>query len=152
MVATLDDILKVRLGTAGISSESIAFLQEKGLGEDSLKKDFSRLIEILGLPDQTFSQRRAVRSWLDVTLDRGDAGEITTGRYERGLSAFRDISSEQALVQGRMEFAVEYIIRLSDFITKSGMKTELVPRAFDDGEKAKLRSIYQEFRTKDYAA
>ena len=51
-----------------------------------------------------------------------------------------------------MKFAIEYIIRLADFITKSGIKTELVPRAFGDEEKIKLRDIYQNFRTKDYAA
>lgn len=134
------------------SDGSIEFLREKGLGEDEKKKDFSRLLEIMNLPDQNFNSRRSERSWTDILLDQGDAAEITTGRYEKNVARFRDISSEQALVQGRMKFAIEYDIEIADAIASSGTSTPLVQRTFSEKEKIILRSIYKNFKTKDFAA
>jgi len=131
----------------GFSNYILDFLEkDKGLNG----KDFSKLLEVMDLPDESFSQRRGRKGWLEGTLDEGDSVEITEGRYHGKVAEFHDISSEQALVRGRMQFSMEYMIRLADLVASPDGK--LVSRAFSPEEKDKLRSAYEDFRTKDYAA
>lgn len=133
-------------GKHNLSDGSISLLYDKGFEE----KDFKKLIEYLNLPDETFAERREKRSDLDKVLDAGDSPEITTGRYSKYTAAFNDISSEQALVKGRMEFAVEYVISLADMLGGNPSYKKLLERPFSDEEKTKLREIYVNYRTKDY--
>ena len=104
------------------------------------------------LPNQTFVDWRASKSLLEKLIEQGDAKEITDGRYEEYVAPFADISSEQALVKGRLKFAIEYDIALADFLSEVPEAKHLVDRKFTDEEKERLRSIYQNFRTKDFAA
>ena len=144
------DELVVRLQQEhNFSDDSIALLKDKGLEQ----KEFQMLYEVMNLPDETFEERRKSRSWIDKMLDRGDSQEITTGRYERYVESFKDISSEQALVRGRMKFAVEYDISLADLIANDPRNDKkFIEQPFTDEEKSALRNIYQNFRTKDYLA
>lgn len=135
-------------GMHDFSYGSIGFLRDKGFGDG----DFGRLCEAMEMTDETFAERRNRRSRIEVILDRGDAMEMTDGRYERYVNGFREISSEQALVRGRMRFAVEYVIALADHLIDSGVENGLVSRKFNVEEKEKLRSIYRDFRTKDFVA
>lgn len=128
------------------SDGSISLLKDKKFEE----KNFERLLEIMKQPDLTFEERRK-KIWIEKSLDRGDSEEITTGRYERYVEDFKDISSEQALVKGRMKFAVEYVIRLADLLYDKGY-TGLVKAPFTLEEKTKLRVIYKDFNIKDFLA
>jgi adenylosuccinate lyase len=132
----------------GFSDESISLLRDKGFGDD----DYVGMVEAMELPDETYAEKRGRRSRIEVILDRGDALDITGGRYERYVEAFHGISTEHVIVRGRMKFAVEYVIGLADFLDNSGVETGLIDRVFSDDEKGKLRSIYENFRTKDYVA
>jgi len=145
--ATLDEFAQRLVHECKFSDGSISFLLDKNFASE----DFKKMYEAMSLPNQTFEQRRKSKSWLEVMLDRGDSPEMAPGRYGRYIDGFEDISSEQALVKGRMKFAVEYVIELADLISTS-TKSKLVDRAFTEDEKAKLRSIYEKFETKDYAA
>jgi len=135
-------------GKHGFSNDSFSLLRDKGFKED----DYAVLLEAMELPDETYAEKRGRRSRIEIILDRGDALDITGGRYERYVDAFHDISTEHAIVRGRMKFAVEYVIRLADFLDSSGVETGLIDRAFIEDEKERLRSIYENFRTKDYVA
>jgi len=130
------------------SDESIKFLMDKGFEQ----QEFQQLFDVMNLRDQTFIERRKEKSWIEKTLDRGDSEEITTGRYNRHVVAFKDISSEQVLVKGRMKFGIEYDIGLADLIGGNPKYSELIERPFNEEEKVKLRSIYENFRTKDFLA
>lgn len=141
---TLEDVRKDHV-LAQLPDASIQLLLDKGLEND----EFKRFKEALALPDQTFSERRK-KSRAEKIIERGDAPEITTGRYARYLEKFPEISSEQALVRGRMRFAVEYIIALAGELSTHPEAAALIPRDFSDKEKEDLRNIYKNFRTKDY--
>jgi adenylosuccinate lyase len=132
----------------GLPRESINLLFDKGF----VWVQYEELNSALELPDETFEERWAKRDNLELRLQLGEGPEITDGRYNRYVRPFRAISSEQALVRGRMKFAVEYIIALADRLGGDSNYEALVPRAFTRDEKEGLRSIYQEFRTKDYLA
>ena len=142
-----DTIVEELMTEHDFSDGSISFLKDKGF-EDT---DFKRLYDAMELPNQTFDERRKNKDALEILLDRGDAKEITTGRYERYVDSFADISSEQALVKGRMKFAIEYVIALADQLDESNEK-DIIEEKFSDDEKATLRFIYENYRTKDYAA
>ncbi len=142
---TSPETAKVLQTKHGLSESSIALLLDKNFDD----KDFSELDRRLSIPDETFQERRKRKQDLETILDRGDSPEITTGRYAQNNS-FEDISSEQAMVQGRMKAGVEYVISVSDLIMQSGVETDIVQRSFTDEEKDKLRGIYKNFRTKDY--
>ena len=132
-----------------LSDASIGFLNDKGFGQD----EYNALYGAMQLPDETFKEKRDSRTSLEKMIERGDASEITAGRYAREVDGFRDISSEQALVQGRMKFAIEYIIALADLLAgEQAVDGSFISRPFDDEEKEKLRSIYEGFMTKDYVA
>jgi adenylosuccinate lyase len=128
------------------SDGSISLLLDKGFEQ----KEFRRLCEALNLPDETFEERREKKSWMEKTIDMGDSEEITTGRYNRYVRDFKDISSEQALVKGRMKFAVEYVISLAKLLAEHPEHGNLVKNPFSGEEEEKLRSIYKNFRTKDF--
>ncbi len=145
---TLERLVTNLKGEHGLSDASISFLEDKGFKEN----EFERLYTALNLPDQTFAERREEENWPDTIIRKGDAAEITTGRYERLTPGFWDISSEQALVRGRMKFAVEYVIALADEVGGLENYPDFIPRAFTNDEKDKLRSIYEDFQTKDYEA
>ncbi len=138
------------------ADSSITLLKDKGFGSGDTKEQkimpWKRLVEAMELPDQTFKERRENRSWLEKMLDEGDSADITTGRYRKETGEFEDISSEQALVKGRFECGIEYIIELADLISKHEEHKGFIPREFNKEEKDILRSIYQDFRTKDYLA
>lgn len=130
------------------SEGSISFLSDKGF----VKEDFQKLYEAMKLPDETFAERRNKKSSQEKIIDAGDSEEITTGRYNRYVKTFKEISSEQALVRGRMKFAIEYVISLADLLSNYPEYSNLVKRPFSEEEKQKLRGIYKSFRTKDYIA
>jgi adenylosuccinate lyase len=132
----------------GFSNETISLLSDKGLGQ----KEFQRLREVLNLPNETFEERRKKKSWIERNTEEGDSEEITAGRYNKYLRAFKDISSEQALVQGRMKFAVEYVVALVKLLAEHPDYRQLVKRPFNGEEEEKLRSIYKNFYTKDFLA
>ncbi|MBI4177332.1 MAG: hypothetical protein HY516_03100 [Candidatus Aenigmarchaeota archaeon] len=129
------------------SDGSIALLEDKGFGQ----REFQRLYEAVSLPDETFAERRQKASWLEKLIGAGDSEEITTGRYNRYVDGFKDVSSEQALVRGRMKFAVEYVIALAELLSRYPEYGQLVGKPFSEDDKEKLRSIYRSFRTKDFA-
>ncbi len=133
-------------GKHNLSDGSISLLSDKGFEQ----KDFQKILEYLNLPDESFVERRGKKSQIDRILDAGDSPEITTGRYSRYVAGFNDISSEQALVRGRMEFAVEYVISLADLLGQNDQYSRLVERPFTNEEKGKLRTIYTNYRIKDY--
>jgi adenylosuccinate lyase len=130
------------------SDGSIDFLEEKGLEEEN----FKTIYDALQLPPETFQEHREKENRLEMIARRGDSQEITTGRYERYVEKFKDISSEQALVKGRLKFAVEYIITVSDTLSEQAPENKLVSRPFTIQEKEKLRGIYQNFTVADYIA
>ncbi|MBW2967988.1 hypothetical protein KY362_05875 [Candidatus Woesearchaeota archaeon] len=131
-----------------LSPASLQLLCDKGFRW----KEYDELNSILDLPDQTWESRWKHRHPLELRLQLGEGLEITTGRYNRLVREFRRISPEQALVRGRMKFAVEYVIALADRLGGDQRYKELAPRKFTPGEKEKLRSIYQDFGTNDYLA
>lgn len=146
---SLDELIDKLKEEHNFSRKSISFLADKGFEQ----KNFQDLYDAMKLLDETFAERRAGKSRLELMFDKGDSEEITTGRYNRLIQGFKDISSEQVLVQGRMKFAIEYVIALSAKITEKKSTTSkdlLVERAFTAEEKVKLRGIYENFRTKDY--
>ncbi len=140
---TLFDELKEK---HALSDGSISLLCDKGFE----KKDFERLLEYLNLPDQAFVERGKIKSRIEELIDAGDSSEITTGRYRRYVSEFNEISSEQALVRGRIKFTVEYDIALADLLGQYPEYKKLVKRPFNAEEKTRLRSMYTGFRIKDY--
>ncbi len=144
----LKDLIRMLHEEHDFSDGSVSLLTDKGFGE----KEFGRLYETMSLPDQTFVEKRKIKSWLEKLIDGGDSEEITTGRYNRYVDDFKDISSEQALVRGRMKFAVEYVIALAELLSGHPEYEQLVKKPFNEEEKEKLRSIYKGFRTKDFAA
>lgn len=146
IILYLDTLIVEIKNRHNLSDGSISLLYDKGFEQ----KDFERLLEYLNLPDQTFAERRKSKSEIDEILDAGDSPEITTGRYKKYVNEFKEISSEQALVKGRMKFSVEYVIALADLLSQHTQYNKLVKRAFNDEEKTKLRKIYTDFRTKDY--
>ena len=150
----MSNVLSLEELTTGLQQEhnfsngSISLLSDKGFEQ----RDFQKLYEALSIPDQTFGERRETKSWIDIALDRGDSEEITTGRYNKNVVSFRDISSEQALVQGRMKFSSEHMIRLAYLVSRYPQYRQFIERPFNEDEQVKLRNIYQRFRTKDYLA
>ncbi len=144
----LKELIRALHEEHGFSDGSVSLLTDKGFGP----KEFGRLHEAIRLPDQTFVENRKRKSWLEKLIDGGDSEEITTGRYNRYVDEFKDISSEQALVRGRMKFAVEYVIALAELLGGYPEYGQLVKKPFSEEEKEKLRSIYKGFRTKDFAA
>ncbi len=143
----LEEVTGTLIEEYNFSDGSISFLLDKNLrlGE------FAFLYEAMRIPNEGFAERRSQKSRLENILDLGDSEEITTGRYNRYLR-FKDISSEQTLVRGRMKFAVEYVIALAHEIGPDSTDTSLVERPFTPEEETKLRSIYKNFCTKDYIA
>jgi len=144
----LDEVATRLQAECGFSGKSIGYLQEKGFGAAELTNLYASQI----LPDETYEAKNGRAGKLERIVNRGAAREITTGRYDRHVKPFDYISSEQALVQGRMKFAVEYMIEVADLLGENKDYTEFVPRKFTDDEKTKLRSIYEDFTTKDFAA
>ncbi|MFH0889681.1 MAG: lyase family protein [Candidatus Aenigmatarchaeota archaeon] len=144
----LKELIRMLHEEHNFSDGSVSLLADKGFEQ----KEFGRLYEAMSLPDQTFAERRKNASWLQKLIGDGDSEEITTGRYNKYVDNFKDISSEQALVRGRMKFAVEYVIALADLLSGYPEYGKLVEKPFSDEEKEKLRSIYKSFRTKDFAA
>lgn len=144
----LDDVTLRLQKECGFSEKSISYLEEKGLGAAELTNLYASQI----LPDENYEQRNRRAGKLEKIINRGAAREITTGRYDRHVRPFDYISSEQALVQGRMKFAVEYMIELADLIGGHNHYAKFIPRKFNGVEKRKLRSIYKNFTTKDFAA
>jgi adenylosuccinate lyase len=143
----------------GLSGGSIALLMDKGFSiQETDKKGkketrFSDLLAVLDYPDITFEDRRKAQTPLEERIEQGASMEITMGRYRKFVKEFEPISSEYAVVKGRMRFQVEYIIALADELKGQRMLSkEFVPRAFTDEEKTALRSIYENFRIKDYLA
>ncbi len=130
------------------SKGSIDLLRTKGFK----KKEFEKLYLGLKQPNESFGKRRDKNTWIDTMLDRGDSEEITTGRYNRYVHKFKDISSEQAIVKGRVQFAVEYIISLNGLLQEDETGKTFVGDEFTREDKEKLRSIYKDFRTRDYIA
>lgn len=143
----LEELEKELQEKHNFSKGSISFLLDKGF----TKEDFQKLYEILNFPDQTFAERRKIKSDIEKMIEESDSEEITTGRYNRYVKTFKDISSEQALVRERMKFAVEYAISLADLLSNYPEYSHLVKKPFSEEEKIKLRSIYKNFRTKDFA-
>ncbi|RJQ16902.1 hypothetical protein C4573_02470 [Candidatus Woesearchaeota archaeon] len=144
---TLTDIVQELQTERGLSAGSIKLLEDRGFEEP----EYARLNEILQIGRQTFSESRTT-NWVQKEIELGDALEITEGRYHSLVERFHDISSEQALVQGRMKFAVEYVIALSDELVNQIPVNALVRRKFTDDEKLTLRSIYKTFSVQDYLA
>ncbi len=147
MPNTVQELTRMLHEEHDFSGGSIALLEDKGFGQ----REFQRLLEAVELPDQTFSDRRKQKPWLEKLIDGGDSEEITTGRYNRYVGEFKDISSEQALIRGRMKFTVEYVIALAELLSRYPEYGQLVKKPFTEEEKEKLRSIYRDFRTKDFA-
>jgi len=145
---SLEDVTRQLQEDFGFSEGSVAYLQEKGLGEDELTRLYASQV----WPKESYDDRNSRAGWLEKLIDRGGGREITTGRYDRYVRTFDNISSEQALVQGRMKFAVEYIIELADLVGGHNHYSTFIPRKFTPQEKRKLRSIYKEFTTSDFAA
>lgn len=136
----------------GLSDDSIALLKDKGFRQDAKGQDFEKLHNLLSIPDDTFKERRDRRFWIDINLDRLDALGIEDGRYEQAVEGFHEISSEQAMIRGRLKFAAEYDIALADLLGKDSRWASFIDKPFSESEKAALRSIYQEgYRTKDAA-
>lgn len=144
---TLEEITHRLIDTHGFTQGSISILKDKGFKKT---EDLLRFLENLEAQEETFEGRRKKKSWREIMLDRGDSEEITTGRYNRYVREFKNISSEQVLVQGRTKFAVEYVIALADEVAEPG--SAFIQRPFTEEEKAKLRSIYEDFTTQDYVA
>ncbi len=153
----LEGVTDILMREYNFSEGSISFLLDKSLrlGE------FAFLYEAMQTPNESFAERRGQKSRLEIMLDRGDSEEITTGRYNRHVDSFKEISSEQALVRGRMKFGIEYVIALAyelDVIALAhevgldSTDTSLVEKSFTPEEETKLRSIYKNFCTKDYIA
>ncbi len=144
----LKGVTDILMREYNFSDGSISFLLDKSLrlGE------FAFLYEAMQIPNEGFAERRESKSRLETILDRGDSEEITTGRYNRYIDSFKDISSEQALIRGRMKFAVEYVIALAHKMGLDPTDTSLVEKSFTPEEETKLRSIYKNFCTKDYIA
>lgn len=147
----LEEVTRKLVQEHDFSDASIALLMDKGFSNPKYLTQYNRLYEAMNLPDETFAEWRDKKSWIDIMLERGDSEEITTGRYNKFLD-FKDISTEQALVQGRMEFGIEYVIELADEVAGVEDTAKFIERPFTDEEKVKLRSIYQNFRTKDFIA
>ncbi|HLC98822.1 MAG TPA: lyase family protein [Candidatus Nanoarchaeia archaeon] len=148
---TLEEITGKLKADFNFSDASIALMQDKGLLEDQKRYKVSDFLDALSLPKQTFAEKRK-KSLLERTIERGDGQEITTGRYERYVQDFKDISSEQTLVQGRMKFAVEYVIGLTDLVSGYPQYGKFIDRPFTEEEKSKLRSIYGDYSIRDYSA
>lgn len=157
---TLEEITRKLKQEFNFSDAGIALMNDKGLLEDKKKYKVSDFLDALRLPQESFEKRRK-KSTLERMIERGDGQEITTGRYERYVAddkdpdkeiSFKDISSEQALVRGRMKFAVEYIIELADLVSEYPKYNKFIDRPFTAEEKNKLRSIYENYSTRDYAA
>ncbi|MEM5791163.1 MAG: hypothetical protein QXP77_03925, partial [Candidatus Aenigmatarchaeota archaeon] len=138
----LEELEKELQEKHNFSKGSISFLLDKGFA----KEDFQKLYEILNLPDQTFAERRNIKSEIEKMIEEGDSEEITTGRYNRYVKTFKNISSEQALVRERMKFVVEYVISLANLLSNYSEYNHLVKNPFSEEEKTKLRSIYKNFR------
>ena len=144
----LEELTKKLEVECGFSDGSISLLLDKGFEVEN----FADLYDAMELPDESFAERQAKKSKLEVRLDRLYSSEITMGRYARYVTEFNEISSEQALIKGRMKFAIEYVIALGEELVGEESKIEncqLIDRNFTDEEKIKLRSIYGNFRTKD---
>jgi adenylosuccinate lyase len=132
----------------GISTGMLSFL---GTDKKFKDDDFRDLYIALGFPPVSFKDLRKNETRLETILRRGDAAEMTEGRYGRFTEDFRDISSEQAKVRGRMKFGIEYMIGVTDAFAEQGLTSDLfIPRAFTEPEKAALRRIYKEFSVRDY--
>jgi adenylosuccinate lyase len=134
------------------SDDSIDLLKDKGFDDPDSIDLLIRFEEIMNMKAQTFEERRKEKNSLENLLDKGDSLEITTGRYNRMVENFNDISSEQALVRGRIKFGVEYVIRLAKLICMDDNEKQFIPVGFSNSEKEKLRSMYKTFLTKDYLA
>jgi len=143
---------KTKLSTFyDFSEQSMALLEDKGLQ----LAEYAFLFEAMELDEETFAERRDNTPKLEVMLNQLDSIEITSGRYRRYVKAFHDISSEQALIKGRMKFTIEYVISLADEIAGEESKIKdspLVERPFTGEEKASLRGIYENFSTSDALA
>ncbi len=152
MTVSLDDIIFSLKTMHNFSDGSISLLEDKGFKY----KEFMDILDGLSITlpkfDETFEDRRKKKSRFELMIERGDSEEITTGRYNRFVAGFKDISSEQAMVRGRMKFAVEYAIEIADLVAGVPNAEKFVDRPFTGEEKEKLRSIYRDFRTKDYIA
>ncbi len=63
------------------------------------------------------------------------------GRYARYTEPLTDYASEAALMRARVRVEVEYLLALADL--------EATPLALDDGSRAELRALYEEFDADD---
>jgi adenylosuccinate lyase len=78
-------------------------------------------------------------------MDRGPLSAVSPldGRYARYTEPLVPYASERGLMRARVEVEVEYLLALADL--------DAVPLALDDGERAALRALYEEFDADDAA-
>ncbi|WP_159901088.1 adenylosuccinate lyase [Salinirussus salinus] len=78
-------------------------------------------------------------------MDRGPLSAVSPldGRYARYTEPLVPYASERGLMRARVEVEVEYLVALADL--------DAVPLALDDGERAALRALYEEFDAEDAA-
>jgi len=75
--------------------------------------------------------------------ERGPLAAVSPldGRYARYTEPLVPYASERALMRARVEVEVEYLIALADL--------DATPLSIDDGQRATLRSLYEEFDDED---
>ncbi|MDQ2071593.1 adenylosuccinate lyase [Haloarcula sp. NS06] len=75
--------------------------------------------------------------------DRGPLAAVSPldGRYARYTEPLVPYASERALMRARVEVEVEYLIALADL--------DATPLTIDDGQRATLRALYEEFDDED---
>ena len=78
-------------------------------------------------------------------MDRGPLSAVSPldGRYARYTEPLVPYASERGLMRARVEVEVEYLVALADL--------DAVQLALDDGERAALRALYEEFDAEDAA-
>ena len=78
-------------------------------------------------------------------MDRGPLSAVSPldGRYARYTEPLVPYASERGLMRARVEVEVEYLVALADL--------DAVQLALDDGERAALRALYEEFDADDAA-
>jgi adenylosuccinate lyase len=78
-------------------------------------------------------------------MDRGPLSAVSPldGRYARYTEPLVPYASERGLMRARVKVEAEYLVALADL--------DAVPLALDDGERAALRALYEEFDAEDAA-
>ncbi len=85
---------------------------------------------------------RASRAHSGMT-ERGPLAAVSPldGRYAGDTAPLVPYASERALMRARVEVEVEYLIALADL--------DATPLSIDDGQRATLRALYEEFDDED---